>query len=120
VADRLSEKRMSVVKEVNALGEAPSNMKDVFELCRGFEKAFSTLLNVWNLLDSAASVAGIKGLTCPQSKNFTQKETPTAAKIKDTFMSEKGLAGQISKLELDDLFKLENVKKASARVGSPS
>jgi hypothetical protein len=42
----LTERRISVERAVNALGEAPSGLKDVFELCRGFERAFQSIVNV--------------------------------------------------------------------------
>jgi hypothetical protein len=35
-----------VEKAVSTLGEAPQGLRDVFELCRGFEKAFSNIVNV--------------------------------------------------------------------------
>lgn len=35
-----------VEKAVSTLGEAPTGLRDVFELCRGFEKAFSNIVNV--------------------------------------------------------------------------
>ena len=44
--ERLTERRIQVEKAVNTLGEAPSDLKDVFELCRGFERAFSNIVNV--------------------------------------------------------------------------
>jgi dynamin GTPase len=37
-----------VEKAVSTLGEAPQGLRDVFELCRGFEKAFSNIVNVSN------------------------------------------------------------------------
>jgi dynamin GTPase len=42
----LTERRIAVERAVNSLGEAPSGLKDVFELCRGFERAFQSVVNV--------------------------------------------------------------------------
>jgi hypothetical protein len=42
------------------------------------------------------------------------QESPVANKIKEAFFSEKGLAGNISKLPFDKIFALDSVKKASA------
>lgn len=46
VIERLTERRIAVEKAVNTLGEAPSGLRDVFELCRGFERAFANIVNV--------------------------------------------------------------------------
>jgi hypothetical protein len=46
VIERLTERRIVVEKAVSTLGEAPQGLRDVFELCRGFEKAFSNIVNV--------------------------------------------------------------------------
>jgi hypothetical protein len=46
VVERLTERRIVVEKAVSTLGEAPQGLRDVFELCRGFEKAFSNIVNV--------------------------------------------------------------------------
>lgn len=46
VIERLTERRIVVEKAVSTLGEAPTGLRDVFELCRGFEKAFSNIVNV--------------------------------------------------------------------------
>jgi dynamin GTPase len=46
VIERLTERRIAVEKAVTTLGEAPSGLRDVFELCRGFERAFTNLVNV--------------------------------------------------------------------------
>ena len=65
------------------MGEAPSGLKDVFELCRGFERAFSNIVN----------------------------DSPSASKIKAAFFSEKGLAGAIQRLPLEAVFELDSVKR---------
>ncbi len=46
VIERLTDRRIAVEKAVNSLGEAPSGLRDVFELCRGFERGFATIINV--------------------------------------------------------------------------
>jgi hypothetical protein len=86
VIERLTERRIAVEKAVTTLGEAPSGLRDVFELCRGFERAFSNIVN----------------------------ESPAANKIKEAFFSEKGLAGNVQKLPLEKVFELESVKKVRA------
>lgn len=51
VIERLTERRIVVEKAVSTLGEAPTGLRDVFELCRGFEKAFSNIVNVSDSLN---------------------------------------------------------------------
>lgn len=46
MAARLSERRIIVEKEVLKYGEAPAGIKEVFELCRGFERAYVSFVNV--------------------------------------------------------------------------
>lgn len=46
IALRLSDKRNVVEKEVIKYGDAPSGIKEVFELCRGFERAYVNIINV--------------------------------------------------------------------------
>lgn len=43
---RLNERREAIQKEVLKYGEAPAGIKEVFELCRGFERAYVHLVNV--------------------------------------------------------------------------
>jgi dynamin GTPase len=43
---RLDERRIVIEREVLKYGEAPSGIKEVFELCRGFERAYMNLTNV--------------------------------------------------------------------------
>lgn len=83
VIERLTERRIVVEKAVSTLGEAPTGLRDVFELCRGFEKAFSNIVN----------------------------ESPVANKIKEAFFSERGLAGNVHRLPFDKLFAIDSVKK---------
>ncbi|GFR48981.1 hypothetical protein Agub_g10999 [Astrephomene gubernaculifera] len=79
---RLQEKRIALEKVVLQYGEAPAGIKEVFELCRGFERAYMSFIN----------------------------ESPVASKIKEAFMGEKGLAGKVKKLPMDKVFELKNVK----------
>ena len=37
---------MATEKELNAMPAAPKAAKDIFQLCRGFERAFSTTIDV--------------------------------------------------------------------------
>lgn len=46
LAARLAERRIAIEKEVLRYGEAPTGIKEVFELCRGFERAYVELVNV--------------------------------------------------------------------------
>ena len=43
---RLSEKRIAVEKEFSKIPAPPKASKDVFQLCRGFERAFAQTLEV--------------------------------------------------------------------------
>ena len=43
---RLQRKRAAVEKELSRVPGAPKNSKDVFQLCRGFERAFSFTVDV--------------------------------------------------------------------------
>lgn len=83
VIERLTERRIAVEKAVTTLGEAPSGLRDVFELCRGFERAFTNIVN----------------------------ESPAANKIKEAFFSERGLAGNVQRLPMEKVFELESVKR---------
>ncbi|KAF6258967.1 dynamin-related GTPase [Scenedesmus sp. NREL 46B-D3] len=83
VIERLTERRIVVEKAVSTLGEAPQGLRDVFELCRGFEKAFSNIVN----------------------------ESSVANRIKEAFFSDKGLAGNVQRLPFDKLFSIDSVKK---------
>jgi hypothetical protein len=46
VLERLTERCLVADKVAAALGEPPSGLRDVFELCRGFERAFTAIVNV--------------------------------------------------------------------------
>ena len=43
---RLQERRVALERIVMGYGEAPTGIKEIFELCRGFERAYMHLLNV--------------------------------------------------------------------------
>lgn len=43
---RLTDRRVAVEKELAALGEEKKGMNDIFRHCRGFERAYSVLLEV--------------------------------------------------------------------------
>lgn len=46
VLQRLQQKRISLDKELSKIPGAPTSGKDVFHLCRGFERAFSFTVEV--------------------------------------------------------------------------
>lgn len=43
---RLTDRRIAVEKELAALGEAKKGGNDIFRHCRGFERAYSLMLQV--------------------------------------------------------------------------
>ena len=46
VLARLTDRRIAVEKELAALGEAKKGANEIFRHCRGFERAYSSLLQV--------------------------------------------------------------------------
>lgn len=46
VLTRLTDRRIAVEKELAALGEAKKGAQDIFRHCRGFERAYSLMLQV--------------------------------------------------------------------------
>lgn len=46
VLARLTDRRIAVEKELSALGEAKKGANDIFRHCRGFERAYSIMLQV--------------------------------------------------------------------------
>ena len=63
VLARLSDRRIAVEKELSALGESKKGATDIFRHCRGFERAYSIMLQVprqWELgvLFSVHAAAG--------------------------------------------------------------
>jgi hypothetical protein len=48
VLQRLQQKRAALEKELAKLPSAPTSSKDVFHLCRGFERAFTHTVEVRN------------------------------------------------------------------------
>lgn len=79
--DRLRLRRVAVERELDALPAAPKSTRDVFALCRGFERAFT----------------------------LTIDSTEYAAHIRNAFQ-DGGLAGAIRRLPLEAGFKLDVVK----------
>lgn len=57
---RLSDKRAAVEKEFNKIPAAPKAARDIFQLCRGFERAFAQTLEVSRNVIGTAMV----GLAC--------------------------------------------------------
>jgi len=77
VIERLTERRIAVEKAVTTLGEAPSGLRDVFELCRGFERAFTNIVNVrWRFC--TGFLAGRRGGRL-QAAGGWEKQLPAAA-----------------------------------------
>ena len=124
---------------MTTLGEAPSGLRDVFELCRGFERAFTNIVNVraggssWGrwaepssgggrrraqprVAHSTRVCRGIRMASPPCMPPPPPQESPAANKIKEAFFSEKGLAGNVQKLPLEKVFELESIKKVGAAV----
>lgn len=117
---------------MTTLGEAPSGLRDVFELCRGFERAFTNIVNVRGAAAQLSSVLALIQLrpaasppqppACSSSisnrmaplAHARAQESPAANKIKEAFFSERGLAGNVQKLPLEKVFELESVKKVRA------
>ena len=83
IQSRLIERRILIEKEVLTYGEAPAGIKEVFELCRGFERAYQSFVN----------------------------ESPVAGKVKEAFMGDKGLSGTVKKVTIEKVFEIANVKK---------
>ena len=79
--DRLRLRRVAVERELDALPAPPKSTRDVFALCRGFERAFGA----------------------------TVDSTEYAAHIRNAFQ-EGGLAGAIRRLPLEAGFRLDVVK----------
>ena len=144
IVERLTERRIAVEKAVTTLGEAPSGLRDVFELCRGFERAFSNIVNVRARARSRSTArtgakrvcaaagprtppapacawpgARTRGGGAPARRRLATiaraQESPAANKIKEAFFSERGLAGNVQKLPLEKVFEIESVKKVRPR-----
>lgn len=79
---RLSEKRVAVEKEFSKIPAAPKASKDVFQLCRGFERAFAQTLETVGY----------------------------SAMIREAFQGDKGLQGIVKKLPIERQFRMDNVK----------
>ena len=59
---RLQEKRIALEKVVLQYGDAPTGIKEVFELCRGFERAYTNFINVSS---SSSSSRGVHAAVLP-------------------------------------------------------
>ena len=134
---RLSEKRAAVEKEFTKIPAPPKASKDVFQLCRGFERAFAQTLEVSRhklvVCVILAYKAGtlLAGLPVTQAQPFdyhtlvlccfVANETMTcmqtvgySAMIREAFQGDKGLQGIVKKLPIERQFRLDNVKMVSA------
>lgn len=79
---RLAEKRAAVEKEFAKIPAAPKASKDIFQLCRGFERAFA----------------------------HTLESVDYSAHIREAFAGDRGLSGIVRKLPIERQFRLDNVK----------
>ena len=60
---RLSDKRAAVEKEFNKIPAPPKAARDIFQLCRGFERAFAQTLEVsWPFVNSV--MVGLAPVFC--------------------------------------------------------
>lgn len=106
-------------------GEAPAGIKEVFELCRGFERAYVSYVNVGKLcgcshqqschVEIVFKVPLVMYIT-DDARHWISQESPVASKIKEAFMGEKGLAGSVKKLPMEKLFETATVKQVSTLV----
>ncbi|KAK9848926.1 hypothetical protein WJX84_004599 [Apatococcus fuscideae] len=83
ILQKLISKKKGVEKEFAKLPAPPKSTKDVFSLCRGFERAFA----------------------------HTVDSVDYSAFIRQAFNGDKGLAGAITKLPLEKKFRLQSVKE---------
>ena len=90
--DRLRLRRQAVETELSLLPSAPKSTKDIFQLCRGFERAFSLTV------DSTEYAAHIRNAFQEGGVGGSKSSQPA------------GLAAAIRALPLEKLFKLDPVK----------
>jgi len=134
---RLSEKRIAVEKEFSKIPAPPKASKDVFQLCRGFERAFAQTLEV--SVDPSISTASriclqhVSCLSCVRNCQYTKhislsvcccwglqqvwthvQTVGYSAMIREAFQGDKGLQGIVKKLPIERQFRLDNVKTVSA------
>ena len=113
VLDKLQEKRALVERELTKIPGAPTT-RDVFQLCRGFERAFAYTIDVRpsHISQHCSTLRGAlwKQRLAGQSAPILLQKTDYAGLIRRTFQDE-GLAGAVSKLPLEKKFKLEIVKE---------
>ena len=64
VLARLTDRRIAVEKELGALGESKKGTQDIFRHCRGFERAYSLLLQVRGREEAGGPSGG--GGPCPK------------------------------------------------------
>eukprot|EP01025_Chloroclados_australasicus_P028777 TRINITY_DN2850_c1_g1_i6.p1 TRINITY_DN2850_c1_g1~~TRINITY_DN2850_c1_g1_i6.p1 ORF type:complete len:852 (-),score=137.35 TRINITY_DN2850_c1_g1_i6:288-2843(-) len=85
LAERLAQKRASLEKEIDALGEEPKNqgIAAIFTQCRGFATVFEKLIN----------------------------DTDKAARIRELFHGDGGLLGKVKKINWKKEFRPEVVKR---------
>lgn len=113
---RLSDKRAAVEKEFNKIPAAPKVARDIFQLCRGFERAFAQTLEVSCRVISTA-IGGLACFLCCLatacsliSLLFTLQTVGYSAMIREAFAGDKGLSGTVRRLPIERQFRLDNVK----------
>ena len=116
VLQRLQAKRASLEKELAKLPGAPSSAKDIFHLCRGFERVFCYTVEVH--LSPAVLFCSCMGREHALHELFlwdAVQTTDYAGYIRRAFMAD-GLMGTVAKLPLERKFKLEHVKEVRGRL----
>lgn len=93
ILDRLRLRRQAVETELSLLPSAPKSTKDIFQLCRGFERAFSLTV------DSTEYAAHIRNAFQEGGGGGSGRSSQPA-----------GLAAAIRALPLEKLFRLDPVK----------
>lgn len=78
---RLQERRVALEKIVMGYGEAPAGIKEIFELCRGFERAYMHFINVSieqaGLLTRIV-ITAVQTMTACSGQLHTKREPPAA------------------------------------------
>ncbi|KAK9864494.1 hypothetical protein WJX84_006528, partial [Apatococcus fuscideae] len=83
ILQKLISRKKNVERDLDKLPAPPKSTKDIFSLCRGFERAFA----------------------------HTVDSVDYSAFIRQAFNGDKGLAGAITKLPLEKKFRLQTVKE---------
>lgn len=144
VLARLTDRRIAVEKELSALGEAKKGANDIFRHCRGFERAYSLMLQVgggavgalWGVLEgrrqpaaslrspagSVGSAHELGGLCSTQRSHRSPPAMPTLPQEANTAFKiravvEGTLPDSLHKIPIEKRFTKDYVRNVS---GSPS